>query len=521
MHGNGEKPVESEAADPALAATGRPASALPEPEPAAAFGPTVAAADGTLNVTATDAATPRARARLTGLAGRRLAHYRIEEEIGRGGMGVVYLARDLALDRPVAIKVLSGEFTPPSEERFYREARAQARVNHPNVCHIYYVGEEVGEASDLLFFAMEFIDGQSVAELIEQEGKLPVPRALEIVRQAAHGLREARKHGIVHRDVKPSNLMIDPHGVVKVMDFGIAKQADNGDTDAAEIGPVEQTSIAGTPLYAAPEQLRGDAIDHRADVYALGATLHQMLSGSAPFSADSADELTDLHQTATRPEFAQETIGRRDVSLLNELVDRMMAKSPVDRFESYDDLLSVIEFAEPTTSRPAKFGVRTVAAVVDVGVSSLIAALFSLILPFNEIAIVIIVWPTYLIALQSRLGTTAGRWLVGIEVTVPGRRTGIGIKAATARTLWEVGPVLLAFALLELGDQVVHSQIVAVLFLVALIAAVALNVVHVAVVSWRTPSARTFWDHRAGTQVRYLSASGVASARGPSSDSTP
>ncbi len=432
-------------------------------------------------------------------------------------MGVVYRARDLALDRLVAIKVVSSEFVEVSEERFYREARAQARLNHPNVCHIYYVGEEGGE----LFFAMELVDGQSVSELIEENGQLSPPRALEIVRQAALGLREAQMNGIVHRDVKPSNLMVDRHGIVKVMDFGIAKQSDQlTPSDDANSGPVEQTSIAGTPLFAAPEQLKGGAIDHRADIYALGATLHQMLTGAAPFRADSVEELTRLHQTESRPTFVRKVVGQRDLLLLNRLADRMMAKRPDDRFDTYDDLLQALEFAEPSASRPARFGVRAMAALIDGLILLILTNIVALALPmFISGPVFCVITFGYVAVLLTRFGTTTGCWLLGIEVTSVRGGRGLGLHAAIVRCSWQLGPLVL-FALLWSLGETLPSRPAKAIGAVGIGASIFINVVHVAFISLRSSAARTFWDLRSGTQVRYLAVRGTRGVeRLPAKDS--
>jgi eukaryotic-like serine/threonine-protein kinase len=196
-------------------------------------------------------------------AGKQLGHFRIDRKLGAGGMGEVYLATDLALDRPAAIKVLPEAVArdPRRRERMIREARAQARVAHPNVGHMYFIGEEAHR----LYFAMEYVAGETLGQRIEK-GPMSVDDALAVIRDATLGLREAQRSGITHRDVKPSNLMIDGHGVVKVLDFGLAAGADGGVTS----GPVAQTSLAGTPLYMAPEQARGEAVDFRTDIYALG-----------------------------------------------------------------------------------------------------------------------------------------------------------------------------------------------------------------------------------------------------------
>src|SRR5262245_17028284 len=177
-------------------------------------------------------------------------------------MGEVYPATALALDRPVAIKVLPEHLArdPSRRERLVREARAQARITHPHVGHIYFIGED----QNRLYFAMEYVAGKTLGERIA-EGPMSVDEALAVIRAATLGLREAQRSGFLHRDVKPSNLMIDGHGMLKVLDFGLAA---GGAAELASDSPVAQTSLAGTPLYMSPEQARGEPLDLRSDIYA-------------------------------------------------------------------------------------------------------------------------------------------------------------------------------------------------------------------------------------------------------------
>src|SRR5690242_2662949 len=223
------------------------------------------------------------------------------------------------------MKVLPAQLArdPVRRDRMIREARSQARVSHPNVGHIYFIGEELGR----LYFAMEFVAGETVADRIAR-GPLNPEDALAIVRSAALGLREAQRSGITHRDVKPSNLMIDGHGMVKVLDFGLAA----GSPGALGDGPVAQTSLAGTPLYMAPEQARGEPVDFRADIYALGATLYHLVSGKPPFQAASVAELQTLHESAERPLLPRKSQARMHINALDALIAKMMAPRPEDRF---------------------------------------------------------------------------------------------------------------------------------------------------------------------------------------------
>src|SRR5205814_6019195 len=183
--------------------------------------------------------------------------------------------------------------------------------NHPNIGHIYFIGEESGR----LYFAMEYVAGRTVADRLT-DGPLAAEDALAIIRSAALGLREAHTSGITHRDIKPSNLMIDGHGMVKVLDFGLAA----GALGELSHGPVAQTSLAGTPLYMAPEQARGAPIDFRVDIYALGATLYQLVSGHPPFSADTVEKLMTLHASAERPAIPKGRVPRTQQSALDALI---------------------------------------------------------------------------------------------------------------------------------------------------------------------------------------------------------
>jgi len=365
--------------------------------------------------------------------GQPLGHFRIERPLGAGGMGEVYLATDLALDRPVAIKVL-----PPGthrsanhRDRLIREARAQARITHPNVGHIYFIGEEAGR----LYFAMEYVAGQTVATRIAA-GPLPVDDALSIIRSAALGLREAERHGITHRDIKPSNLMIDSHGMVKLLDFGLAA----GALDEVTRGPVAQTSFAGTPLYMAPEQARGEPVDLRADIYALGATLFHLVSGKPPFEAETLEALLSKHSTAMRPVVPRRPgQPRTSIAAVDALIARMMAPSPADRFASYDELIRAIERASVEHMRPAGTWVRAMAGLADLIIASMVA--LALMLPVQLLthsklgetgASVFIALSLYQIVALARRGRTLGQWMLELEVVdvVTGGKPSLG-RAAT------------------------------------------------------------------------------------------
>ena len=349
------------------------------------------------------------------VTGQQLGHFRIERPLGAGGMGEVYLATDLALDRPVAIKVLPGAVgrDPMRRDRLIREARAQARVTHPNVGHIYFIGEE----ADRLYFAMEYVAGETLATRVAA-GPLAIDDALAIVRSAALGLREAQRNGITHRDIKPSNLMIAGHGMVKVLDFGLAAGSLAGQPDA---GPVSQTSFAGTPLYMAPEQARGEPVDFRADVYALGATLFHLVSGHPPFEADDLGALLTKHASADRPALPRRSgQPRTTVAAIDALCGRMMAPAPADRFASYDELIRAIEHTSVEHIRPAGFWVRSIATLVDLLFALTVVAIAQAIVTNGNTNVrawyLFALYAPTMIVLLVRTGRTLGQSLLEIEV---------------------------------------------------------------------------------------------------------
>jgi serine/threonine protein kinase len=257
------------------------------------------------------------------VTGRRLAdRYEIGEVVAKGGMGVVWRARDLRLGRPVAVKLVAGEALadPTVVARFDREARTVARLNHPNIVAIYDVGTDGGDS----FLVMELVDGSSLATVIG-DGPLPVGETLEIATQACHGLAAAHAAGVVHRDIKPANLIRTPAGVVKVCDFGIARLA-----HAAAQARLTGTAVAmGSTSYMAPEQINGEPVDARADLYGLGCTIYAMLTGKPPFVGESPLAIVHQHVTAAPPDLRA---ARPDVPAgLAALVGELLAKSPDDR----------------------------------------------------------------------------------------------------------------------------------------------------------------------------------------------
>jgi serine/threonine protein kinase len=277
------------------------------------------------------------------LSGRTISHFRIAEPLGGGGMGVVYRAEDVQLGRSVALKFLAPELLRETEAkaRFLTEARAASALDHPNLCTILEVGES---QEGLLFLAMPCYDGESLQRRLTR-GPLPIDQAIDIAAQAARGLAKAHSQGIVHRDIKPGNLFLTTDGLVKILDFGIAKLS-------GEAGPTRLGSALGTPSYMAPEQTRGREVDARADVWSLGVVLYEMLTGKRPFvgGTGTAVVYAVLHEepeplASLRPETPRELV---------RIVSRMLTKDPRRRYADASEVLEDLRMAldlPATTSR--------------------------------------------------------------------------------------------------------------------------------------------------------------------------
>jgi serine/threonine-protein kinase len=254
--------------------------------------------------------------------------YEVMREIARGGMADVYLARDLRLDRPVAIKVLSAELSrdPTFVERFRLEARAAANLNHPNIVSVYDWGQE----QDTSFIVMEYVEGQTLRELIHVDGTVAPAQVADIGAEIAAALSFAHKAGVVHRDVKPGNVLITRSGQVQVTDFGIARA--NGASD----GLTRTGAVMGTATYFSPEQAQGLPVDGRSDVYSLGIVLYEMTTGSAPFTGDNPVSVAYKHVREPIPRPSERVAGVPPD--LERIILTCLAKDPADRYQSADDL---------------------------------------------------------------------------------------------------------------------------------------------------------------------------------------
>lgn len=264
-----------------------------------------------------------------------LGPYRIQKNIGRGGMGHVFLAEHEDTKQRVALKVLSPELATHADfvARFHREARLLAALDDDRVARVFFSGAAEG----VPFFAMEFVEGRNLEELLRDEGRLPPPRAIELMAATAQGLAAAAKRGLIHRDVKPTNLLLDAKGRLKLVDFGLARTVDS------ESRLTVTGTVIGTPYYLSPEQALGKPVDVRSDIYSLGATFYHLLCGSVPFEAESPVAIIMRH--VHQPPDALTKRSKHVPEPLARIVMRCMAKDPTRRYQDYDELLADLDAA--------------------------------------------------------------------------------------------------------------------------------------------------------------------------------
>ncbi|MDB4953582.1 MAG: serine/threonine protein kinase [Myxococcales bacterium] len=305
------------------------------------------------------------------LIGREIAgRYRILAKLGEGGMGAVYRGEQISLKRPVAVKVLRSELSSNQMilKRFNAEAEVVAKLGHPNTVNIYDFGQD---RDGSLFIAMEFIEGQSLRKVLHEQGPLPPARTLSIAIQIAASLADAHAHGITHRDLKPDNVMLQDRGrqrdIVRVLDFGIAKLRD--DSRATQLAMTQAGDMLGTPQYMAPEQIRGEAIDGRTDVYALGCMLYEMLTSRMPFEAPTVMAMLSKHLLEIPP---PPSVRRPDLGLpplLDQLVMAAMSKAPNGRPATMEQLgehlAALLAMQPPDPNRPPTVPMSALQGIVS------------------------------------------------------------------------------------------------------------------------------------------------------------
>jgi uncharacterized RDD family membrane protein YckC len=358
--------------------------------------------------------------------GKHVDHFEIESLLGRGGMGAVYLARDTSLDRKVALKMIPDELAGVREleERFVREARAQAKLSSPNVVQIYYVGHATLADKPVLYFAMERIPGESLEALLDRGDKLDPEDARQLMIEAARGLRDAHAAGIVHRDVKPSNLLRAPSGL-KIADFGLAKPT----RDVGQNSITKKGAMLGTPLYVSPEQAQGETVDFATDMYSLGCTFFHLVTGSPPYDGNGAILILASHLNA--PVASVLAKNPNVPHRLAAIIERLMAKKPSERYASYDDLIGALEAAAPNAVEYAGFWTRAAASLINLGIAAILVALFG--------------WAGVMVHLlhitigHAYWGLSVGKYLMRIRVL---RMNGslMGLRRSIVRTvisLWQ------------------------------------------------------------------------------------
>ncbi|MEX0642278.1 MAG: serine/threonine-protein kinase [Pirellulales bacterium] len=266
-----------------------------------------------------------------------LGEYLILSKLGEGGMGIVYKARHRRMDRVVALKILDAKIlnAPEALRRFRREVQAAARLNHPNIVLAYDASEDAGRH----YLVMEYVEGTNMRRYVSQHGRLSLAEALDCIVQAARGLDYAHEQKIIHRDIKPDNLLRDASGRVRVLDLGLARLGDRAASAAATI--TASGSLMGTLEFMAPEQARDAHLaDHRADIYSLGCTLYFLVNGRPPYGGDSMYEKLSAHQEDPIPPLV--AAGSEDAGAADEAFRRMMAKQPDDRFQSMADVIEAL-----------------------------------------------------------------------------------------------------------------------------------------------------------------------------------
>jgi tRNA A-37 threonylcarbamoyl transferase component Bud32 len=275
-------------------------------------------------------------------AGKR---YTVTETLGSGGMAIVYRAHDRELDRDVAIKVLAEHLATDAEfrERFLREGKLAGRLSHPNIVNVY----DAGEADGRPFIVMEHVEGVTLADELAGRGRFPLPDAVELIVQACAGLEHAHEHGLVHRDIKPRNLLLRPDGLLKIADFGIARAV--GGTQLTASG-----TVLGTAVYSAPEQASGEQVTTAADIYSLGAVLYELISGRPPFTFETLPELVLKQRTGRVASLTGEVPGVPD--RLDEVVLRCLAPEPAARPPSAAALASELAEAAALAGRRSRSG---------------------------------------------------------------------------------------------------------------------------------------------------------------------
>jgi serine/threonine protein kinase len=277
------------------------------------------------------------------MIGRILSHYKVLEELSRGGMGIVYRALDVKLDRELALKVLPPELVadPERKRRFVQEAKAAAKLNHPHIGMVF----EIDDADGVTFIAMELIEGEKLKDTISKD-RLPLSRVLELVTEVAEGMARAHDKGIVHRDLKPANIMVTEDGHAKIIDFGLAKLVEplveaGSHLETLTWGETDSGKVMGTVSYMSPEQARGRKVDHRSDIFAFGSVMHELLTGQLPFAGKSGIEILNAILSKPNPRITDQDPEMPEQSAfeMQHILDKCLAKDQAERYQTFRDVI--------------------------------------------------------------------------------------------------------------------------------------------------------------------------------------
>ncbi|HTR79284.1 MAG TPA: serine/threonine-protein kinase, partial [Gemmatimonadaceae bacterium] len=326
--------------------------------------------------------------------------YRVERELGSGGMATVYLAEDLKHHRQVAIKVLRPELAAAlGPERFVREIEIAARLQHPHILPVH----DSGQVDGILYYVMPYVDGESLRERLTRQGELPIPDAVRLLAEIADALSHAHSRGVVHRDIKPENVMLSGRHAL-VMDFGVAKAV----SEASGRNTLTTAGVAlGTPAYMAPEQASADPhLDHRVDIYALGVVGYELLAGRPPFAGASPQQVLAAHVTQT-----PEPVGTHRPTLAPALANVIMtalAKRPADRWQSADEMLAQLEPLTTTSGGATPAETRPFAAVGGIRPSRRAAW------AIGSLAVLLVAWGIFAVARRG----SGGQLAVGTTRTI-------------------------------------------------------------------------------------------------------
>jgi eukaryotic-like serine/threonine-protein kinase len=357
--------------------------------------------------------------------------YRILHLLGRGGMGIVYAADEVDSGRHVALKVIAAPLRGQGErDRFLREGQLAASINHPNCVYVFGACEIEGRPAIALEPMLE-----TLADRLRRDGPLPAAAAVDATLQVARGLAAAAESGILHRDIKPSNCFIGEHGLVKIGDFGISRSLRPA-IDTRQVSRLGQ--VVGTPTHASPEQLRGVALDTRSDIYSVGATLFELLTGRTPF--DAADLVSLLMAVANDPPPAPSAFNRTIPKGLNAVVLRCLAKKPEQRFADYPQLVAALEPFSSATHAAATPGRRVIAGTIDLAIVSTPLIALSMIFPMAD-ATDRVALPTILLyfgLLESLWGATLGKLFCGLAVVGADRQSASRIRVTIRGAVYAI-----------------------------------------------------------------------------------